>query len=124
MHGARELPSIGVRANAQTVFAAVVAVIVLSVGGPSASSARAAHASLRGTIRYATFYSASLGGDVGYAVYFPPGYTRTRTRYPVVYYLHGLPSSATSYRDLKPIAQAVEASGHESLVVGIEGPRR
>ena len=124
MHGARELPAIGVRANAQTVFAAVVAVIVLSVGGPSASSARAAHASLRGTIRYATFYSASLGGDVGYAVYFPPGYTRTRTRYPVVYYLHGLPSSATSYRVLKPIAQAVEASGHESLVVGIEGPRR
>jgi S-formylglutathione hydrolase FrmB len=56
-------------------------------------------------------------------VYLPPGYTRSRERYPVLYYLHGLPASATSYRAIAPIAQAVESSGHKAIVVGVQGAR-
>ena len=43
-------------------------------------------------IQHKTFRSQSMGTDVGYCIYLPPGYDQselTETRYPVVYYLHG-----------------------------------
>ncbi len=56
-------------------------------------------------------------------MYLPPGYARSNLRYPVLYYLHGLPASATAYRAIGPIAQAVESSGHQAIVVGVQGAR-
>jgi len=41
------------------------------------------------TVRHATFKSASMGIDVGYYIYLPPGYESAKERYPVVYHLHG-----------------------------------
>lgn len=41
------------------------------------------------TTRHATFKSASMGIEVGYYIYLPPGYDETKERYPVVYHLHG-----------------------------------
>jgi endo-1,4-beta-xylanase len=41
------------------------------------------------TVRHATFKSPSMGIDVGYYIYLPPGYERGSERYPVVYHLHG-----------------------------------
>ena len=41
---------------------------------------------------HATFNSSSMGTPVGYNIYLPPGYddaANRRTRYPVIYYLHG-----------------------------------
>ena len=43
-------------------------------------------------IQHKTFRSQSMGIDVGYCIYLPPGYDQSElmeTRYPVVYYLHG-----------------------------------
>ena len=43
-------------------------------------------------IQHKTFRSQSMGTDVGYCIYLPPGYDQSElmeTRYPVVYYLHG-----------------------------------
>tara|TARA_Y100000385_G_scaffold122406_1_gene127216 strand:- start:881 stop:1831 length:951 start_codon:yes stop_codon:yes gene_type:complete len=43
-------------------------------------------------IDHETFRSESMGTDVGYCIYLPPGYESTAgsgKRYPVVYYLHG-----------------------------------
>ena len=43
-------------------------------------------------IEHETFRSDSMGTDVGYCIYLPPGYASTKNskeRYPVVYYLHG-----------------------------------
>ena len=43
-------------------------------------------------IQHKTFRSRSMGADVGYCIYLPPDYDkseRTKSRYPVVYYLHG-----------------------------------
>ena len=43
-------------------------------------------------IQHKTFRSQSMGADVGYCIYLPPNYEkskRTKSRYPVVYYLHG-----------------------------------
>lgn len=46
-------------------------------------------------LRYRVFDSASAGEKVSYLVYLPPGYDKTgdKTRYPVVYWLHGLGGS-------------------------------
>lgn len=41
------------------------------------------------TVKHATFKSPSMGIDVGYYVYLPPGYETSEERYPVVYHLHG-----------------------------------
>jgi len=43
-------------------------------------------------VEHKTFYSQSMGTEVGYCIYLPPGYEeseRKKNRYPVVYYLHG-----------------------------------
>lgn len=44
---------------------------------------------LPATVRHATFKSPSMGVDVGYYIYLPPGYESGKDRYPVVYHLHG-----------------------------------
>lgn len=40
-------------------------------------------------VRHAKFRSPSMGIEVGYHIYLPPGYDEGTTRYPVVYHLHG-----------------------------------
>jgi endo-1,4-beta-xylanase len=40
-------------------------------------------------LRHGTFKSPSMGIDVGYYIYLPPGYDESDDRYPVVFHLHG-----------------------------------
>jgi hypothetical protein len=40
-------------------------------------------------VKHATFKSPSMGIDVGYYIYLPPGYETSQEKYPVVYHLHG-----------------------------------
>lgn len=40
-------------------------------------------------VTHGTFKSKSMGLDVGYYIYLPPGYADSEKRYPVVYHLHG-----------------------------------
>ena len=40
-------------------------------------------------LQHATFHSPSLKVDVGYYIVLPPGYENQKTRFPVVYFLHG-----------------------------------
>jgi enterochelin esterase-like enzyme len=41
------------------------------------------------SVKHRTFKSASMGVDVGYYIYLPPGYETSQEKYPVVYHLHG-----------------------------------
>lgn len=41
------------------------------------------------TVKHATFKSPSMGIEVGYYIYLPPGYEPGSDRHPVVYHLHG-----------------------------------
>lgn len=41
------------------------------------------------TVKHATFKSPSMGIEVGYYIYLPPGYESGSDRHPVVYHLHG-----------------------------------
>jgi enterochelin esterase-like enzyme len=80
-------------------------------------------ATSRGSIAYGSFHSAALRGTDHYAVYLPPGYADSRLRYPVIYFLHGLPAGGRAYRNIETIALAAEASGRPAIVVGAEGAR-
>src|SRR6185312_13946459 len=40
-------------------------------------------------LSHQTFSSASMGIEVGYSVWLPPGYETSGRRYPVIYFLHG-----------------------------------
>ncbi len=53
------------------------------------ANAESAKKTLPPTVKHATFKSASMGIDVGYYIYLPPGYEAGQGRYPVVYHLHG-----------------------------------
>ena len=50
------------------------------------------------TRRIDTGYSSrALGSTLHFEVYLPAGYASSSERYPVVYFLHGLPAGAVSY---------------------------
>lgn len=63
-------------------------------------------------------HSRALGGTMHALVVLPPGYWHERTRrYPVVYFLHGLPAGSTSYRDGAWLGAALAKAGRAILVV-------
>ena len=65
----------------------------------------------------------ALGGTLPAAVYLPAGYDDSRARYPVVYFLHGLPAGPASYQGYGFVADAVAGSGHRAIVVAPQGAR-
>ena len=58
------------------------------------------------------FRSAALGGKLlRFESYVPAGYATSGKRYPVVYFLHGLPSASDGYRQLGFVEHALAALG-------------
>ena len=110
------------RAGGLAGLLALVLVAGAGLGGAGPAAAGAA-TPLRGTIQYVTFRSSALDGTVHYSVYLPPDYAVSAKRYPVIYFLHGLPATATAYKGIQQIAEAVEASGREAIVIGAQGAR-
>jgi enterochelin esterase-like enzyme len=75
------------------------------------------------TVGDGSFRSKALRGTVHYSVYLPKGYSTSGKRYPVVYYLHGLPADSHAYRSIGWVARGVEQSGRKAIVVGMQGAR-
>ncbi len=49
-------------------------------------------------VEFKSFYSPSLGQEMGYSVYLPPSYEKQKDRkFPVIYFLHGLFNDHTSW---------------------------
>jgi S-formylglutathione hydrolase FrmB len=63
------------------------------------------------------FESVALGGSVHALVVLPDGYATSGKRYPVVYFLHGLPASSGTYRASSWVAEALERAGQAILVM-------
>ena len=61
--------------------------------------------------------SVALGGAVHARVVLPPGYDSSNRRYPVVYFLHGLPATSTSYQGNDWLIDALEQAGRAILVM-------
>jgi putative tributyrin esterase len=68
-------------------------------------------------------YSPAVEGRLRLTIYLPSGYAAGHARYPVVYFLHGLPASPTSFRGADFLARALEASGRKAIIVAPQGAR-
>jgi enterochelin esterase-like enzyme len=108
-------------AAAAGVVAAVIAAAVLATDGRGHQKARRPPSAA--TIAYGSFHSVALRSTDHYSIYLPPGYRDSTRRYPVIYFLHGLPQSSDAYRSIGAVAQAVQRSGHQAIVVGAQGAR-
>jgi len=101
------------------VAAALVALVACGGSGseatpPSSSEPR---------IEDGSFHSDALKGTLHYAIALPPGYDSSGKRYPVVYFLHGLPANDQAYKGIGGYADSLAASGHAAIVVGAQGAR-
>jgi S-formylglutathione hydrolase FrmB len=96
--------------------AALAALTILT--GTAAAESHAQPDRLRRAI-----YSRAVEGKLELAVYLPRDYDGGRRRYPVVYFLHGLPAAASSYRGADFLARALLASGREAIIVAPQGAR-
>src|SRR5689334_7306241 len=84
-----------------------------------ATAATASDSSSRATIETHSF--ASAAGTIQYDVYLPPDYASSSLRYPVVYYLHGLPAGPLAFHTATYVAQAAVAAGLQAIVVAPQG---
>jgi len=62
-------------------------------------------------------------GALGYEVYLPSGYGTSGLRYPVVYFLHGLPAGAGAYMSFGWLEDALDATGRKAILVVPQGAR-
>ena len=70
------------------------------------------------------FHSTALDATMHARVFLPAGYSSSGTRrYPVVYFLHGLPATSVSYSGLRWVAAALAATGTPAILVAPQGAR-
>lgn len=70
-----------------------------------------------------TCHAPALAGSLHALVYLPTGYRGGSRRYPVIYFLHGLPAGPTSYQGYGFVAGAVAQDGRRAIVVAPQGAR-
>jgi enterochelin esterase-like enzyme len=93
------------------------------LAGALAAAAAVALAAPADRERDAAFRSRALGGTLHYEVYLPADYGTSGARYPVVYFLHGLPSSGTAYEAAGFVEQALDETGDRAIFVAPQGAR-
>jgi len=67
--------------------------------------------------------SGAVGGKLPAQVYLSPGYSASGARYPVVYFLHGLPATAQSYTQNAFVARALLAAHERAIVAAPQAAR-
>jgi S-formylglutathione hydrolase FrmB len=78
---------------------------------------------LQGSLLERSFASKALRGRLAVEIYLPPGYARSTARYPVVYFLHGLPASPYAFRGIAPFVRGPDVAGGEAIFVAPQGAR-
>ena len=97
---------------------------VLSLAGAAAAALLGTPSAWAGQRRLdASFTSAAVGSRLHFEVYLPSGYDAGTTRYPVLYVLHGLPSTASAYTTLGFVERALDSVGRSAIVVVPQGAR-
>jgi putative tributyrin esterase len=96
-------------------FVIVVAIALASAGG---AATRATHISVERAA-----YSPAVDGRLHLGVYLPADYGTSGMRYPVVYFLHGLPAASTAYQGSSFLADALDRTGRRAIIVAPQGAR-
>jgi len=76
-----------------------------------------------GTAVETSFYSKGVRGRVHLSVYLPAGYATGTERYPVVYFLHGLPAGSKAYQGFDFLRTALDGVGKPAILVAPQGAR-
>ncbi len=97
--------------------------VAIVLAGALLSTAVAAAGPDRSRVQDDHFHSVALEGTLHFEVYLPAEYATTTRRYPVVYFLHGLPSGATAYQGLGFVEQALDEVGRPAILVAPQGAR-
>jgi len=71
-----------------------------------------------------SFRSNALDGDLHYLIQLPAGYTTSHARYPVVYFLHGLPAGPDAYKSVAWVGQVLAKERKPAILVVPQGTRR
>jgi enterochelin esterase-like enzyme len=96
---------------------------VIVLAGALLAAATAAAGPDRSRVQDDHFQSFALDGLLHFEVYLPADYATTTRRYPVVYFLHGLPSGATAYQGVGFVEQALDQIGRPAILVAPQGAR-
>jgi putative tributyrin esterase len=100
----------------------VVALVSLAaVAAVAATEARAHHAESRSAIVDFSFHSKALDRRLHFAAYLPADYRTSAMRYPVVYYLHGLPAGPGAYDNVAWLRSALDSLSHGVILVAPQG---
>jgi S-formylglutathione hydrolase FrmB len=102
---------------------AAVAVVLAAAAAAATELALSSSGAQKGTIHEGSFYAPALAGPLRFAVYLPPGYATSGRRYPVVYYLHGLPATGSAYRAFGFVPATLERLALRAIVVAPQGAR-
>ncbi len=94
----------------------MLAVLLLLASAGSLAASGAGVLPARAT-QSMTCASPALGGRLPAMVYLPPGYPTPGRRYPVVYFLHGLPAGPSAYRGFAFLAHALTVARHAAILV-------
>ncbi|HET8895255.1 MAG TPA: alpha/beta hydrolase-fold protein [Gaiellaceae bacterium] len=95
-----------------------------ALGVPEPDGARASGAAAGApSTNAASFQSQALRSRLHFVVHAPASYASGSGRYPVVYFLHGLPASPSSYLHLDWVSAALARTGREGLLVIPQGTR-
>lgn len=84
--------------------------------------APASAASVQGSTN--AFHSRALDSALHYLIQLPSGYATSSVRYPVVYFLHGLPAGPMSYQGVAWVGRALAEEGKPAILVVPQGTRR
>ena len=81
----------------------------------------ARHSSRSSSVAEFSFRSHAIDRRLHFSVYLPPGYATSGLRYPVVYFLHGLPAGPTAYEHIDWLRDALDAMSHKAILVAPQG---
>jgi enterochelin esterase-like enzyme len=97
--------------------------VALIAAGAVAKAALEPHHPSGPTIELASFHSRAVRGRVHLVVLLPPGYSTGDLRYPVVYFLHGLPASSRGYRNVGFLQNALGSLKRQAILVAPQAAR-
>ena len=99
-------------------LAGVALVVVAALVAAGGAATRNAHVTLRRAL-----FSHAVDGRLQLAVYVPADYGTSGKRYPVIYFLHGLPAGSTAFTGSSFLADALDETGRQAIIVAPQGAR-
>jgi S-formylglutathione hydrolase FrmB len=109
-----------VRLHNRRVLAVPVFLAFVGLVAAAAAATTRTHRSTS-TIVDLSFESKALRRQLHFAAYLPPGYRASGLRYPVVFFLHGLPAGPQAYRHVGWLQSALDSLSRRVILVAPQG---